>query len=132
MTRRKTRQMSACFHVCFLKIPWLLLKKSCQWNQWWWRWRWCWRGWWRWFCREIIKTSFMYVILSDSLIYMLIKKCILKCVLFLFLTGLFDLLGFYWKILKNWLIMLSLKTTCWCYESSHVSKAIHFKVLVLT
>ena len=132
MTRRKTRQMSACFHVCFLKIPWLLLKKSCQWNQWWWRWRWCSRGWWRWFCREIIKINFMYVILSDSLIYMLIKKCILKYVLFLFLTGLSDLVGFYWKILKNWLIMLSLKTTYWCYESSHVSKAIHFKVLVLT
>ena len=41
------------------------------------------------------KTSFIYLILSDSLIYMFIKKCILKYVLFLFLAGLFDFLGSY-------------------------------------
>ena len=34
------------------------------------------------------KDEFIYVILSDSLIYKFITKCILKRVLFLFLTGL--------------------------------------------
>ena len=77
------------------------------------------------------KYEFICVILSDSLIYNFIIKCILKHVLFLFLTGLYDLLGCYWKILRKWLIILSLTTAYWCYESSHISKTIHFKVLNL-
>ena len=46
------------------------------------------------------KDGFIYVILSDSLIYKFITKCILKRVLFLILTGLNGLLGCYWKILN--------------------------------
>ena len=56
------------------------------------------------------KDKLFYLILSDSLIYK-------------FFTGLFDLLGCYWKInIRNWVIILSLKTAYWCYESSHISK----------
>ena len=39
------------------------------------------------------KYEFICVILSDSSIYNFIIKCILKHALFLFLTGLYDLLG---------------------------------------
>ena len=56
------------------------------------------------------KDKFIYVMLSDSLIYKFITKCILKHVLFLFLTGLHGLLGCYWEILRNWVIIVSLKT----------------------
>ena len=77
------------------------------------------------------KDEFVYVILKDLLIYKLIIKCILKHDLFLFLTGLYDLLRCYKKILKNWAIILSLTTAYWCYESSHLPKNIHFQVSVL-
>ena len=77
------------------------------------------------------KDEFIYMILSDSLIYKFIIKCILKHFLLLLLTSLYDLLGRYWKIIRNWVMMLSLKTAYQCYESSHISKTIHFKVLVL-
>ena len=77
------------------------------------------------------KDEFVYVILIDLLIYKLIIKCILKRVLFLFLTGLYDLLRCYKKILKSQAIILSLTTAYWCYQSSHMPKNIHFQVSVL-
>ena len=39
------------------------------------------------------KNGFVYVILTDSVIYTFNIKCIFKHVLFLFLTDLYDLLG---------------------------------------
>ena len=51
---------------------------------------------------------------ANLLISKFIIKCILKHVLFLFLTVLYDLLVCYWKILRNWVIIISLKTPYWC------------------
>ena len=158
--------MGACFRVCFQKIPWLLLKKSCKWSvvnvgqinhalenlaavprhsyrvrnfaiavgacatirgQ----------NWMKTVILEMTgilkrlmtmalqtnnKDEFVYVILPGSLIFKLIIKFILKHVLVLFLTGLYDLLGCYWKILRNLVIILSLTTAYWRYESSHILK----------
>ena len=147
--------MSAFFQICFLKIPWLLLKKLCKWSilntgqtnhayktfaaaQ---RHNYCvssfaivvgacatihGQHWMKTVLVEMTmvllkrlmtmalqtnnKDKLFYLILSDSLIYK-------------FFTGLFDLLGCYWKInIRNWVIILSLKTAYWCYESSHISK----------
>ena len=72
-----------------------------------WRWQWCWGGWWQRLCGYTIKMSFFNMILPDSSIYKIIIKCILKHVLFLFLTGLYDLLRCYWKISKNQVIDFS-------------------------
>ena len=60
------------------------------------------------------RNKFICVMLPDSLISKFIIKCILKHALFLFLTALYDLLVCYWKILRNWVIIISLKTPCWC------------------
>ena len=55
------------------------------------------------------KDKFIYMILLDSLIYKFITKCILKHALFLFLIALYGLLGCYWEILRNWVIIVSSK-----------------------
>ena len=145
--------MSACFHICFLKIGWLLLKKSWKWSvvnvgqinhahekfataQ-----RHSYHAWsftnvygacattrgQQWMKAVMVMTMLLkrlmmmalqtnnkdkliYVILSDSLIHKFITKFDFKHILFLFLTGLYGLLGCYWKILRNWEIIVSLKT----------------------
>ena len=74
--------------------------------------------------------EFIYVILSDSLIYNFIIKCILNYVLFLFLTGLYDLLECYWKFLRDWGIILSLTTAYWFNESSHIAQTVLFNINV--
>ena len=68
------------------------------------------------------KDELLYVILPDSLSYNFIIKCTLKHFLLLFLTSLHGLLGCYWKIARNWVMILSLKTAYWCYESFYISK----------
>ena len=67
------------------------------------------------------KDELLYVILPDSLSYSFIIKCFLKHVLFLFLTSLYGLLGCYWKIARNWVMILSLKIA-YCSTNRFISQ----------
>ena len=77
------------------------------------------------------KDKLIYMMLLDSLIYKFVTECVLKHVLFLFLIALCGLLGCYWEILRNWIIIVSSKAAYYCYKLSHITETVHFKVLVL-